>query len=99
MASCRPGLLDWARAISCGGVSFWALSAGSVVRRRRIANLFIDCPIYSTAVAGEKTTAGVEKQIPFGNDRQKGKGKNMAESCGIPPLPQRTRQGWGTQSC
>ena len=41
---------------------------------------------------------GSEKQIHGGNDRQKSKGKfkNRAGFCGIPPLPQRARQGWGT---
>src|SRR5580658_2463794 len=48
IASCRPGLLDCARAISCGVVSFWAESMGRVVRRRSSASLFIDCLIYST---------------------------------------------------
>jgi len=41
----------------------------------------------------------LEKQIPFGNDRKKNKGKNENEDgwgrC-FPPIPQRARNEWGT---
>jgi len=40
--------------------------------------------------------SGAAKQIP-GKERKKGKSKIRAGSCGIPPLPQRARQGWGTR--
>jgi hypothetical protein len=70
---------------------------------RQIGRAFSPCASYVDGTQGDAlgwddgAPLALKSRFPGGDDRQKSKGKNGAGFCGFPPLPQRRRQGWGTQ--